>query len=215
MNRGLPVLLQRDTTESLPKKEEDGTQQGDRPHEFVVSTSKAKQRSDEDDTELWRHRLPLFVKPDHVHGHPEPHRAAWLPKSKHAQEYLSLFWDLVAVAALNTFSSEQEINSSSSVATFIQFFILYWCSWVTQTVYDIRFQGEDVVHRLFKFFQVAAFVFMASSAGAWNLGLLMAPQPDDVSSDAFSRRAFTSFVPPKLNLQQCRRKPASREWPGF
>ena len=88
---------------------------------------------------------------------PEPD-GRWIAEEQQATEWLSLFYgepawttltstdlhfaDLVVVAVLSVFSSNHELSSVSSVPNFLGFFtILYWV-WVSQTHYDMRFQGD-------------------------------------------------------------------------
>jgi hypothetical protein len=47
--------------------------------------------------------------------------------------------------------------------------------WATQTYYDIRFQAEDVVHRVYKAFQIVLFVYIGAASRNWDLSRLKDP----------------------------------------
>lgn len=62
--------------------------------------------------------------------------------------------------------------------------------WTSQLHYDLRFECNDVLHRMFKGFQILLFVYIASGSGGWDLtaldppyaGVPDSPTPDEVQS---------------------------------
>lgn len=47
--------------------------------------------------------------------------------------------------------------------------------WTTQLHYDLRFECNDVMHRLFKGLQILLFVYVAAASGGWDLTALAPP----------------------------------------
>lgn len=49
--------------------------------------------------------------------------------------------------------------------------------------YDVRYEGEDMFHRIFKAFQIVIFVYIGASSGGWNpgkmIGLVDVAKSDD------------------------------------
>lgn len=60
--------------------------------------------------------------------------------------------------------------------------------WTVQVHYDIRFQGNDMVHRLAKAAQVVLYIYMAAASGGWDLSKL-APPSSRTASELISHRA--------------------------
>ncbi|KZO92556.1 hypothetical protein CALVIDRAFT_302716 [Calocera viscosa TUFC12733] len=120
----------------------------------------------------WQSRLLDWI----VHlQKPEPnerHERVWLHDYQRAPEWLELFYDLVIVAVLSVFSETHEVSSGQSVAVYFSYFIIIWWVWASQTLYDVHFQANDWLHRLFKGAQLAAFAFIGACAAQfdpWNV----------------------------------------------
>lgn len=62
--------------------------------------------------------------------------------------------------------------------------IIQWI-WATQTYYDIRFQAEDVVHRVYKAAQICLFVYIGAAGGNWDLSKIR--DPDSIPNIASDR----------------------------
>jgi low temperature requirement protein LtrA len=83
--------------------------------------------------------------------------------------WLELFFDLVYVAAVIELGYVLSGNvSAQGVLNFILLFIPIWWSWTGSTVYNNRFQSNDILHRLLVFGQI---FFVAAMAINVNDGL--------------------------------------------
>lgn len=65
--------------------------------------------------------------------------------------------------------------------------------WTVQVHYDIRFQGNDMVHRLAKAAQVVLYIYLASASGSWDLSEL-APPSSGTAGDLINHRTYASCV---------------------
>jgi hypothetical protein len=54
------------------------------------------------------------------------------------------------------------------------FVIVSWV-WASQVHYDIRYQGEDIFHRLCKGLQITCFVYIGAASGSWDPGYILDP----------------------------------------
>jgi len=68
--------------------------------------------------------------------------------------YAELFYDLFFVASLTSFGIKHEITQEQAIASYVAFFTVLWWVWTSQMLYDVRFEVDDVIHRLFKFAQL-------------------------------------------------------------
>lgn len=59
------------------------------------------------------------------------------PDLKRKVGFQELFYDLFVVAALSVYSSEDDLASGSSIASYIVFFAAIWAIWASQTVFDV------------------------------------------------------------------------------
>ena len=91
--------------------------------------------------------------------------------------------DLSVASVLSTFSSAHEIGTPSDIPTFVSYFTIIQWIWATQTYYDIRFQAEDVVHRVYKAAQICLFVYIGAASRRWDLSKLRDPDTIDNISD--------------------------------
>jgi low temperature requirement protein LtrA len=92
---------------------------------------------------------PMVLR-TYAHGEHERH-ATWL----------ELFYDLMFVAAIARISDILE--HSYSLQSFLMFsglFIVIWNAWVGQVTYLTRFDSDDIVHRIFSFFQMIALAML-------------------------------------------------------
>ena len=104
---------------------------------------------------------------------------------------MALTSDLVVVAVLTVFSASHELAAVSDIPNFLGFFtVVYWV-WVSQTHYDMRFQGEskflvaltaanDTLNRLFKFPQICVFIYQGATSGNWDPKNIQSEDPSTV-----------------------------------
>lgn len=78
----------------------------------------------------------------------------------------------MVVAVLTDFSTNHELSDPEAISTFLSYFVILAWAWTSQVHYDIRFQAEDIFHRLAKVVQVMVLVYMGASSGKWNPGSL-------------------------------------------
>ncbi|KAL1410489.1 hypothetical protein Q8F55_004502 [Vanrija albida] len=112
-------------------------------------------------------RLPL-LRPANK-GIDEP----WLAEEDRAVSWLSLFYDLVVVTVLGTFSNTHSVRTPESLPIFFSYFIIVVCIWVSQIHYDVRYEAEDAFHRIMKALQIVVFMFIGASSGGWNPGRIV------------------------------------------
>ncbi|KAK4684398.1 hypothetical protein P7C73_g5782, partial [Tremellales sp. Uapishka_1] len=123
-------------------------------------------------------KLPFYRPPTKVDKGP------WLEEEHEATEWLSLFYDLVVVAVLSVFSTTHELNTPSEIGVYLSYFVVLSWVWVSQVQYDVRFQGEDVWHRIMKASQLMVFVYIGAASGNWNPDLIRQPEyVPDISDD--------------------------------
>ncbi|WOO79101.1 uncharacterized protein LOC62_02G002637 [Vanrija pseudolonga] len=163
-----PLMPLRDGAYSTPYDE------GDRKVEEGVNTATSTS------VKAHRHhkavrRLPLLRQANP--GDDEP----WLKKEDRAISWLSLFYDLVVVTVLGTFSNTHNVRTPDSIPIFFSFFIIVVCIWVSQIHYDVRYEAEDAFHRIFKALQIIVFMFIGASGGGWNPGRIV--KIKDVAGD--------------------------------
>jgi hypothetical protein len=74
--------------------------------------------------------------------------------------------------------------------------IIQWI-WATQTLYDVRFQAEDVVHRIYKAAQIYVYVYIGAASGNWELAKLRDPDsfPETKLNDYEVRGESCGFRP--------------------
>ena len=83
--------------------------------------------------------------------------------------FIELFYDLFFVASLLTFTLQHTIVSPLSVVTYVGFFTIIWWVWSSQSLYDVRFETRDVVHRIYKLFQLSVLAFLASYSARFDI----------------------------------------------
>ena len=97
--------------------------------------------------------------------------------------------DLALVAVLTVFSGTHELTHPSAIPIFLSwveppgstvtdsyryFAILSWI-WTSQCFYDIRYEANDVFHRMTKSSQIVTFIFIGAASGNWNLNTMQSP----------------------------------------
>lgn len=81
--------------------------------------------------------------------------------------------------------------------------IIQWI-WATQTYYDIRFQAEDVVHRVYKAAQICLFVYIGAAAGNWNLAKIRDPDSvPSIDADDYETHREASTLNERNGLAHC------------
>jgi hypothetical protein len=76
---------------------------------------------------------------------------------------------LAFIATLSAFTEQHPISSWSTLANFFGFFVLLWWGWYAQVHFDVHFETEDTVHRLFKLFQLTGLGYLSGATGGWDL----------------------------------------------
>lgn len=64
--------------------------------------------------------------------------------------------------------------------------------WMVQLHYDVRFEANDVMHRLFKVGHVILYVYIGAASGTWDLGAMVHPPPDPDSEGGIAHGEKTS-----------------------
>ncbi|KZT53868.1 hypothetical protein CALCODRAFT_511148 [Calocera cornea HHB12733] len=124
------------------------------------------EKVEEEEGRGWNSRLlPFVVKLKERSPTEEKHEQYWLKQEERAPDWLELFYDLVIVAVLSVFSSAHEVSSPQSVLVYFSYFVIIWWVWASQTMYDVHFQANDWLHRIFKCMQLAAFAFVGATSG--------------------------------------------------
>ena len=94
-----------------------------------------RQREDEEVDDNVLHQTPHF----HIRK-----------ESTHAE----LFYDLFFVANLTVFTYIHDVTDLRTLAQYILFFCIIWCTWFQVALYDVRFSVVDcAVGRIWKAFQ--------------------------------------------------------------
>lgn len=63
---------------------------------------------------------------------------------------------------------------------------------MVQLHYDVRFEANDVMHRLFKVGHVILYVYIGAASGTWDLGAMVHPPPDPDSEGGIAHGEKTS-----------------------
>lgn len=101
--------------------------------------------------------------------------------------------DLAVTATFTTFNASHQLRTPSGLPSYLAYFTAIVAMWTVQVHYDIRFQGNDMVHRLAKAAQVVLYIYMAAASGGWDLSKL-APPKSGSTSDLISHRAFEQWA---------------------
>lgn len=82
--------------------------------------------------------------------------------------------------------------------------------WVSQVQYDVRYEAEDIFHRLAKCLQIMVFVYMGAASGGWSPGLILPPQyaPGLKESDQVNHCEEHDSDSPDIS-SRCRKLPDS------
>lgn len=83
------------------------------------------------------------------------------------------------VAVLTIFSTQHELSNPAAIPIFLSFFVIIFWLWVSQTAYDMRYQGNDALNRFFKFLQIGLFIYQGAAGGNWNPGRIDRITDDD------------------------------------
>lgn len=100
----------------------------------------------------------------------------------------SLTTDLAVTSTFTTFNASHQLRTPSGLPSYLAYFTAIVAMWTVQVHYDIRFQGNDMVHRLAKAAQVVLYIYMAAASGGWDLSKL-APPSSRTASELISHRA--------------------------
>ncbi|GMK59089.1 hypothetical protein CspeluHIS016_0701040 [Cutaneotrichosporon spelunceum] len=120
-------------------------------------------------------RLPVLVQPLL-----NP-RGSWLSPEDVATPWLSLFYDLAVGAILSAFNGSHQLQSAENMPSYFAYYVIIVSLWTTQLHYDMRYEGDDVVHRVFKGLHLALFVYIGAASGGWDLSRITVPQLGTVS----------------------------------
>ncbi|EJT97450.1 hypothetical protein DACRYDRAFT_97231 [Dacryopinax primogenitus] len=150
---------------------------------MIQERSYHERNAEEEEGRGWNSRLLQFaIKLKERPPNEETHEQYWLDKEERAPDWLELFYDLVIVAVLSVFSTAHEVSSPHSVLVYFSYFVIIWWVWASQTMYDVHFQANDWLHRIFKCLQLASFIFVgAGSANFTPFSVLPSDGLDDAS----------------------------------
>ncbi|BEI89868.1 uncharacterized protein CcaverHIS019_0212300 [Cutaneotrichosporon cavernicola] len=134
-------------------------------------------------------RLPLLMRPLL-----DPH-GAWLRIEDTATTWLSLFYDLAVGAILSAFNGSHELQTPGEMPSYFGYYVVIVSLWTTQLHYDIRYEGDDAVHRLLKPLHLLLFVYIGAASGGWDLSRLTVPTLEMSSTEAVAHSlAGDSFL---------------------
>ncbi|KAF2466476.1 uncharacterized protein BDR25DRAFT_237244 [Lindgomyces ingoldianus] len=105
---------------------------------------------------------------------------------RHEASPLELFFDLIFVANLATFTSYHSINDARALFSYIGFFSIIWSSWFQITLHDVRFARDSVYERACKMAQFVIFVGFALVGSGFN--------PADDPTDMFQILSITLLL---------------------
>lgn len=121
---------------------------------------------------------------DTLHGHPSEENGSYGPKhdeedndglpkfQRHAEATdIELFYDLFFVANLTTFTRIHEINSTSTLTSYIGFFCVLWFTWCNVSLFDVRFIIDSVLERLARAVHLGVMVGLAVIGPNFNTSL--------------------------------------------
>ncbi|KZT53659.1 hypothetical protein CALCODRAFT_44505 [Calocera cornea HHB12733] len=124
--------------------------------------------------------LPLVVQQGPQRGEGEEKGSIfWVAKWQRAPEYLNLLYDLAISSVLSVFGNTHAILDGPSIIAYFSYFIIIWWVWASQVVYDCRFQGNDWMHRLFKFLELGAFTYIGVFAEQFDPTNIVPPSSTD------------------------------------
>ncbi|KLT41477.1 hypothetical protein CC85DRAFT_286387, partial [Cutaneotrichosporon oleaginosum] len=121
-------------------------------------------------------RLPVLVRPLREAGGP------WLRAEDTATMWLSLFYDLAVGAILSAFNGSHELQTPGEMPSYFGYYVMIVSIWTTQLHYDMRYEGDDAVHRLLKPLHLVLFVYIGAASGGWDLAKIRLPQYGATSS---------------------------------
>ncbi|CAK9783679.1 hypothetical protein CC85DRAFT_302311 [Cutaneotrichosporon oleaginosum] len=129
------------------------------------------------DGELFTHRrkatykrIPLASLPQKDEGEP------WLSEKAVATEWLGLFYNLAVSSSFGTFNGSHQLRTPAGLPSYLAYFAVIISMWTIQLHYDVRFQGNDVAHRLAKAAQITLYLYVGAASGGWDLAKLE-PEP--------------------------------------
>ncbi|KXJ91889.1 hypothetical protein Micbo1qcDRAFT_161921 [Microdochium bolleyi] len=110
------------------------------------------------------------------HGHDPPPpvvegpvgQATALFRKSHAAANFELFFDLWFVANLNVFTSVHQIVAASKLASYIGFIVILWTTWLSVTIYDVRFAADCVFERACRAVHLGVMVGFAMIGTSFN-----------------------------------------------
>ncbi|KKY28176.1 hypothetical protein UCRPC4_g00657 [Phaeomoniella chlamydospora] len=82
---------------------------------------------------------------------------------------IELFYDLFLVANLSAFTERHEINSTSSLQSYIAFFTILWFTWFQTSLFDVRFVADSIFFRICKACSFAIMVGFAVVGIRYNI----------------------------------------------
>ncbi|UNI23269.1 hypothetical protein JDV02_009100 [Purpureocillium takamizusanense] len=91
----------------------------------------------------------------HIHQHSDQADSTLLEELPIFQRHnesttIELFYDLFFVANLATFSNIHEIQSVSTLTSYVGFFCVLWFTWCLTSMHDIRFVSDSLSSRIAK-----------------------------------------------------------------
>jgi low temperature requirement protein LtrA len=88
---------------------------------------------------------------------------------RHEANPVELFFDLIFVANLATFTAYHGIVDVDSLNSYVIFFTILWSTWFQTTLFDVRFTRDSVWERLCKIIQLVVFVLFAYTGPSFNI----------------------------------------------
>ena len=90
---------------------------------------------------------------------------------RHAESTpIELFYDLFFVANLANFSSIHEIQTTSTLTSYVGFFCILWFTWCLTSLHDVRFISDSLLARVAKGVHLGIMVGLAVSGPKFQTG---------------------------------------------
>ncbi|KAF9926139.1 hypothetical protein FBU30_004215 [Linnemannia zychae] len=108
------------------------------------------------------HGKYAFKKPTVVSEFIEDHEG-----EKKTATWMELFFDLTFVANITIFTHQHPIIDTTTFLRYCGWFTILWWTWLSQTLFDVRFSTDDLLNRIWKLIQLFALVLVGQYFIVW------------------------------------------------
>ncbi|ORZ19573.1 bacterial low temperature requirement A protein-domain-containing protein [Absidia repens] len=117
---------------------------------------------DEPEPEHESTRRPIFALPD-------PDLSDEIGEETSAT-WVELFSDVFYVGWLSSFTHSHHMVGSSSLATYVGWFVVMWWTWCSSALYSARYDNGDVMHHIYKIIDLCGLIGMAGASEGYDTG---------------------------------------------